>query len=277
MGYARDSVARVGHLYPSGGLCDHEVQTMAPAGLRFLTTRMPFRRTGLEDDRRLVDSVETHAQLLADAQVELIVFNCTAASMLAGPATVRERIHAATGIPGLTTIEAVTEALEVLGARRVLLLNPYPREVEREEVAYLGGLGVEVLASGGPECSSPVEQGLIPPDRWLTEARELAASPAASKADAVLISCAGTPVAAVLSDIERATGLPVVASNQAVVWRTLRALGRPHDLPRYGRLLSARYSGSDPSPASREAPAAQTGGNPTPSLDQSLNESGVRP
>lgn len=245
MGYELNSVARVGHLYPSGGLCDHEVQLMAPADVRFLTTRIPFRRTGLDDDRRLVDSVEAHAGLLADAQVELIVFNCTAASMLAGPEAVRQRIHAATGIPGLTTIEAVTDGLNALGARRVLLLNPYPAEVERQEIAYLETLGIEVLASGGPECGSPVEQGLISPERWLTEARELAASPAGSNADAVLISCAGTPVAAALSSIERTTGLPVVASNQAVVWRTLRALGRPHALPQYGRLLSSEYSGPD--------------------------------
>lgn len=242
MGYEFGSVARIGHLYPSGGLCDYEVQVMAPPGVQFLTTRMPFSRTGLEDDLRLVDSIQTHASLLADAQVELIAFNCTAASMLAGPATVRSRIHAATGIPGVTTIEAVTEGLNALRARRVLLLNPYPEEVERHEIAYLDTLGIEVLATGGPECQSPVEQGLLPPEFWLDEARKLAASPAASGADAVLISCAGTQVASALAAIERATDLPVVASNQALVWKTLRTLDLPHALPEYGRLLSAEHS-----------------------------------
>lgn len=255
MGYEPDAVARVGHLYPSGGLCDHEVQMMAPPHVRFLTTRMPFRRTGLDDDLRLADSIESHAGLLADAQVELIVFNCTAASMLAGPATIRGRIREATGIPGLTTIEAVTEALEVLDAGRVLLLNPYPDEVERQEIAYLEGLGIEVVATGGPACGTPVEQGLIPADRWLDEARALAASPAGSRADAVLISCAGTQVAGALAAIERDTGLPVVASNQAVVWKTLRTLGRPHALPEYGRLLSAEFSAS-PDPRDCQSPVS---------------------
>lgn len=232
------SVARVGQLYPSGGLCDHEVQLMAPPGVRFLTTRIPFTGTGLKDDLRLADTIGAHAGLLAHAEVELIAFNCTAAGMLAGPATVRERIRAATGLPGVTTVEAVTEGLAALGARRVLLLNPYPRDVEQYEIGYLDSLGIEVLASGGPECRSPVEQGMIPAEFWLARARELAAAPEAAAAEAVLISCAGVQVAKVLSLIERATGLPVVASNQALVWKTLRTLGLPHTSPGYGRLLT---------------------------------------
>ncbi|GAA1539041.1 maleate cis-trans isomerase family protein [Nocardioides humi] len=234
MGIGFGTAARVGHLYPSGGLCDYEVQLMAPSGVQFLTTRMPFRRTGVADDLALAEGLEAHAALLADAAVDLIAFNCTAASMLLGPARVNERITAATGIPSVTTIEAVLEALAHLGAHRLVLLDPYPQEVEEAEVAHLAAAGHEVVARGGPECATPVEQGCLTPEEW----RRIARAADARRADAVLISCAGAQVAASIAEIEDALGIPVVASNQALLWKVLRMLDLPAPVPGYGRLLS---------------------------------------
>jgi len=91
--------ARIGQLYPSGGLCDYEPQVMAPEGVQFLTTRLGFRKAGLEDDAAVARDLEPHAKLLADAQVQLVAFNCTAASLVAGPDVINRRITDATGIP----------------------------------------------------------------------------------------------------------------------------------------------------------------------------------
>ena len=114
--------ARIGHLYPSGGLCDYEIQAMAPEGVQFLTTRLPFSHSTLESDVALVNDVETHARLLASADVELIAMNCTAASMAVGAASINQRIEAATRIRSITTIEAVVAALKAAGARRICLM-----------------------------------------------------------------------------------------------------------------------------------------------------------
>ena len=58
--------AKIAQLYPSGGQCDFEVQRMAPEGVQFVTTRLTFTRSGLEDDHKLVDDIEVHAQLGAE-------------------------------------------------------------------------------------------------------------------------------------------------------------------------------------------------------------------
>lgn len=227
--------ARIGHIYPSGGICDHEIQVMAPEGVQFLTTRLPFRRTGLDDDRAMVDGVADAAALLADAAVDLIAFNCTAASMLAGPDVIRAQVVEATGgIDCVSTIEAVVEALAAVGTSRVALLDPYPREVEDAEVAYFAELGLTVVDRAGPTCGTPVEQGEIPAAEWV----RLAASLDTTDADAVLISCAGTQTADAIVPIEEATGLPVVTSNQALLWLVLRTCGIADLIPSAGRLLT---------------------------------------
>ena len=229
--------ARIGQLYPSGGLCDYEPQVMAPAGVQFVTTRMRFRKAGLEDDAALVDGVEDHARLVADAAVDLIAFNCTAASLVSGPEAINRRILAATGIASTTTIEAVLAALAAAGLRRPALLTPYLPEVVAAETAFFQGRGLMVAAQAGQPCADPVTQGEIPPERWLELARGLKDS----DCDGLLISCAGIQLAAVLDSIEQMFGRPVVASNQALVWHCLRLLGLPDRPAGYGRLLAGAF------------------------------------
>jgi maleate isomerase len=227
--------ARIGHIYPSGGICDHEIQMMAPPGVQFLTTRLPFRRTGLDDDRAMADGVAGAAVLLADAEVDLIAFNCTAASMLVGPDTIRDQVAAATGgIRCVTTIEAVVQGLQAVGASGIALLTPYPDEVEEAEVAYLATYGFTAVARGGPVCVTPVEQGCIPAAEWIRLAAELDTT----HADAVLISCAGTQTADAIAAVEASSGLPVITSNQALLWLVLGACGITDRIPLYGRLLT---------------------------------------
>lgn len=227
--------ARVGHLYPSGGLCDFELQRMAPEGVQFVVTRMPFRYTSKASDLALVEDIETHSRLLADAHVDFIAFNCTAASLFVGPEAIRTRIHAATGLESITTIEAVLDALRVLDARRLALITPYRPEVSASEVHHLATYGFSVAAESHLPCLTPAEQGAIAPERWLGLASHLDMR----ACDAILFSCAGINISPVLPAIEAATGLPVVASNTALLLKVLALAGITEPVKGFGRLLSA--------------------------------------
>jgi maleate isomerase len=227
------SIARIGQLYPSGGLCDYEMQMMAPEGIQFLTTRMPFKKTGLEDDRNFVKDIEQHAALLADAGVSLIAMNCTAASMVAGPENVNRRILAATQTPSITTIEAVLAAMKTLGFKRIGLMTPYKKEVVDEEIHYLATQGFEVVRAVGKACDTPIEQGNLTPQFWLETAQQLVNE----NIDGLLISCAGIQVGRVIESIEQSLNVPVVASNQALLWACLQRSGYQQSVPNFGKLL----------------------------------------
>lgn len=229
--------AKIAQLYPSGGQCDFEVQRMAPEGVQFVTTRLTFRRSGLEDDHALVKDIEVHAQLGADAGVQLILLNCTAASAVVGPAVINGRVEAATGVPSTTTFEAVLDAMRAAGLRRIVMMTAYLPEVNEAEIAILQREGFEVVACGGIPCDNPLDQGAIAPERWREEAMKLRDH----AADGLLISCAGIQVSPILAEVEAAFGRPVIASNQAVVWHCLRRLGIADRYPGYGALLEGRF------------------------------------
>lgn len=232
------TIRRVGHLFPSGGVSDYELIQMAPAEVQFLTTRMPFRKTGLADDRALLHDVETPAQLLADAKVELIAFNCTAASLLAGDGVLEARITAVTGIPAVTTIAAVKSALAELQAQRIALFTPYPEEVVAAELIYLQAQGFSVVAQSHLPRHLPLDQGLIPPADWI----DLVAATDLADAQAILFSCAGIVISPVIAQIEAMTGLPVVTSNQALLRLVLRHLGCDAPVLGFGDVLARPLS-----------------------------------
>ena len=60
---------------------------------------------------------------------------------------------------------------------------------------------------------------------------------AAPDAEALFISCTALRAAEVAGEIERQIGKPVVTSNQAGIWLTLRRAGIERPVDGYGRLL----------------------------------------
>jgi maleate isomerase len=228
---------RIGQLYPSGGLCDDELQLMAPAGVQVHTTRLPFRKASLADDLRLADDIESHAGLLADAAVDILAFNCTAASAVIGADAINARILAATRIPSVTTIEAVIAALRAARLRRIALLTPYSKDVVRKEIDVLAANGVAVTTEGGRPFASPVEQGRLRPAVWFEWLRELSLD----DADGLLISCAGVRLSPVLAELEQEIGRPVIASNQALLWMLLRRTNVEARSSGFGTLLAGVF------------------------------------
>ncbi|WP_250508119.1 aspartate/glutamate racemase family protein [Caballeronia sp. GAFFF3] len=233
------TVARIGHLYPSGGLCDFEVQLMAPEGVQFVTTRLPFRDTSIHSDRSLVDNLEEHASLLADAKVQLIALNCTAAGVVNGPQTITSRIRTRTGLDAITTIEAVLAALDAVNAVRIGLLTPYPEQVVTAEREFLERHGIQVTSNANYPVNTPLEQALIDPKLWIEMASQLRGS-----YDALLISCAGVRTSSVIEELEKLLDVPVITSNAALLWHALTLLRIEQRPTCFGTLLrSLKVSG----------------------------------
>jgi maleate cis-trans isomerase len=90
----------------------------------------------------------------------------------------------------------------------------------------------------------PVSDGFIavPPERWV----ELAREHGRDGADGYFLSCTNTTQIEAIEPIERETGMPVVNSNQAVLWACmtrLRAkLGAARLAPGLGRLVEETVS-----------------------------------
>lgn len=187
---------------------------------------------------RLTDGV---ALLLPEETLNAVYFGCTSASVVIGDAEVESMIHAAKpGTPVITPPLAARQALRALGVRRISVLTPYTVETTAPMLGYFAGFGFEIVS-----CTC---MGLDDDRKMarLSHATLIAAAVEATKptAEALFISCTALRTAEIAGRIEQTIGCPVVTSNQAGAWMTLRLCGDERMLPSFGRLLTL------PAPAS---------------------------
>lgn len=168
------------------------------------------------------DKVVAAAELLADAEVETILWNGTAASWLGfgWDEEIISKIEAKTGIRATTSILAINRELERLSARRVGLVTPYVESVEQRIIANYRAIGIEVGRSVRGDLTSNTAFGRIDPRDVADMVREAAAAPV----DAILILCTNLAGASIAPALSRELSTPVLDSVRVAVSHSLALL-----------------------------------------------------
>ncbi len=180
----------------------------------------------------LTDTVDL---ILPGAELDVVAFGCTSASMVLGETAVAEAIHAARpGARATNPITAAFAAFDALGAKRIAVLTPYRRDVNQIVRDYITARGYEVPVFGSfneqdDAVVASIDTGsLRAAVRTIIEGREV---------DAVFVSCTSVRLLDAVCEIEAETGLPVTSSNHAMAWHCLRLAGVEAKLPELGRLF----------------------------------------
>jgi maleate isomerase len=228
---------RLGMIVPSVNTeAEPQIGAMLPDGVTLHTTRLKMVEGPPETLLSFTDKIEEGASVLADAGVDRILFHCTAVTTHDPDMArrIRERIVQATGLPVSVTGEAVAAALAALGARKVVMVTPYLREVNEREAAFLRHHGVTVLGHHAQGLTYAREFRAIEPYGWYRMAMERKHA----EADAYFLSCAQIRVAEIIEALEHDLGRPVVTSNQAALWHALRQGGISDRFDGFGQLFA---------------------------------------
>jgi maleate isomerase len=237
--------ARLGVLVPAGNpTIEPELYRMAPPGLTIHFARLeslagdPGAADGME--RRTLgylDSLPAAARALADVKPGVMVIAHTAVSYLTGFAdepALLDRLARLTRARPLTAAAAILEALRHLGIRRLALATPYPEVIAAAGRRYWEAAGLQIVSHQGlPGVTNIYEE---------TEERAymLGRSADVAEADAILISGTGLPTAGIVDRLEETLAKPVITSQTATLWQSLRMLRVPARVNGYGRLLAGR-------------------------------------
>jgi maleate cis-trans isomerase len=230
---------RFGLLVPSGNsVAETELRAMLPDSVTMLTTRLALRGSSETELMAMLTDLDNAAALLGHAEPDAIAFHCTAVSTFAPhmAGEIRDRIIAATGRPAIATADAILAAFRVLATKRVLLVTPYVEPVHRREIDFLTANGLTVVGGSCLGVDRNTEMASITPDTIAAQVRSAASGVAA---DACFISCTAIRSAGLIADLEASLGIPVITSNQLLVWHALHALGVQRRVEGFGRLFEA--------------------------------------
>lgn len=231
------SRAKLGYLIPSVNLASEcQFPAMAPEGVSLHFTRLKLVSANDDELRRMADGLEPAVELLKDAGVTSITFHCTAVTTFAPGMDEQliQRIRKASGLPATATGRAVVTALRTLEAKKIVLVTPYPAHVNQKEEAFLRANGFEVLANWAEGITNGLEMFDAEPQLWKRRTLEHRRP----EADAYFISCAQIKSPEVVEELERELGKPVITSNTAAFWHSLRLSGVEDRITGFGRLLA---------------------------------------
>lgn len=164
------------------------------------------------------------AELLADAEVDLILWNGTSASWLGArwDRDLVEAVETHTGIATLTAVMAIDAAFRRLGARRIGLVTPYIEPLERRIVANYRDAGIEVIATERLDLTRNTDFAAIAPDAIAGMVRRVAAA----APDAIVILCTNLAGSSIAEDMSRTLQIPVLDSVRSAVAHCLARLSR---------------------------------------------------
>ena len=185
--------------------------------------------------------VDYQARLLGTAKVEVISLAQTSASLFADDydATVTQRMSAGAGVPAITSAQAIGQAVQALGARRIALVSPYsPPVIERAKRYYESKYGLEVVALEGFAATDSYMIGKLGPEN----ARDAFARIDRPEIEVLVVPGGNFPTMSFVAAWEREFGKPVITTNQAALWAMMGIMGVREPLPGLGRLLEAGLS-----------------------------------
>jgi maleate cis-trans isomerase len=201
-----------------------EMRLLLPPAIGVYGTRLTHPSpTVAERLRHYIRHMPEAVQSFGSMKLAAFGFGCTGSSYLAGHELEDELTEAARQqrqVPVITAAQAIRQALDALGVRRIALVSPYPADLAEAGYAYWRNAGIAISGS------LRVDPQLIDTHNIyeLTSADALAALQKVDRsgAQAVVASGTGMPTLRALKAVARDGGLPVLSSNLCLAWALLR-------------------------------------------------------
>ena len=193
-----------------------EMQLLLPGTV--LTARCKSESS--DSRQRLLDYFDTLTDTIArfdTAPIRACGFACTGSNYLVG----RERedhcfaaLSASNKFPVISATQAIRQALNVLGAKRIALVSPYPAWLSNAAHSYWTDAGFTITASTGLPADLLDTRNIYK----LNTARvtSLLGDLRTDDCDAVLLSGTGMPTLRTV--VANTSGLPVISSNLCLAW-----------------------------------------------------------
>jgi maleate isomerase len=230
--------AKIGHvLLATEQTIEDDVMALRPngVGIHFARAPIPDSITRATLAAQVTALADCAATLLPDGSLDVICYACTSGSLIIGEDRVfAELTRGAPGAKPTSLITGAIRALKAVNARRIVIATPYLEEINRHEAAYLRRAGFDVLSIAGLGLERDSDMVRVAPEFIA----EFALDQDRPDADAIFVSCGALRTLDVIGEAEARAGKPIIASNQAMIWDTLRLAGIDDRYEGYGRLLS---------------------------------------
>lgn len=226
----------IGLLSPEGTNSGHfrNLEKLLPSEIQFSMDGLELARSSRYELADKSDVIVARAREFAQklSLQGLIVTGAPVAILNPG---IETQVSQAVGIPVVTAVSSAIAALKAFGAKKLLVMTPFDVPMNEKLSSELERAGLNVLAC--PPFKDPTfgASSKVGPEEVF--ANTTAAFTMAGGADAIYFQGARLDPLPVIDKLEETLGVPVIASNPAMLWHILSRLNLKCSISGYGRLL----------------------------------------
>lgn len=234
--------ARIGLIVPpTNTVNESEWRLCVPEGVSFHTHRMPIHMDLDSPDGRLAleRDLDMAFGMILPVTPDVVAYACTAGSMVRPVHSLPEALSSRHSVRAVTTSAAIVDALTALKVTRLAVVTPYSETMNAHEAAFLADNGFEVVSiSGRGIGAGGASEFPLIARTSLDEIRTQVDQTVTHDAEAIVLLCTDFPSLPLINELEEKYALPVVTSNQATLWASLRAANIHDRPPNLGRLAT---------------------------------------
>jgi maleate cis-trans isomerase len=229
---------RIGLVVPANNsVIEPELWSVLPEGWAAYATRI-LAKGDLTPGaiRRMERDAESAVEAIAATGVDVIAYCDMVTTFIMEPGwneAAVERFSRSTGTPCISAWTALRDALARLGARRLAIGTPYPRAIHDTVAPFFEGRGFAVRSHATLDIVAMREVPGVGPERLAAFVGSLDLA----GCDALVLLATDLPSFGSIAALEAAHGIPVLTSNQTILWRALSERGAAGTVRNLGRLF----------------------------------------
>lgn len=223
---------RLGAIIPANNsVLEPEWWSMLPPGVALYATRI-LARGDLTPDavRKMEENVDRAVDELAATGVDVIAY-CDMVTTFIMEADWNEakvaEIEKRSETPAISAWTALRDALKALGIKRFALGTPYPVAIHALAPSFFKTHGFDVVSDSTLDIVKMRDVPKVTPQ----QVRDFVARIDRKDAEAVVLLATDLPCFSVIGELEKEFRLPVLTSNQTILWSAMRAAGKANSRP----------------------------------------------
>lgn len=173
-------------------------------------------------------------EILPNQKINTIAYGCTSGTIAIGKEKIQSQIYKSKpGVYVTTPITAVIKAFKKLNINKIAVLTPYPKLVNETVFEYLKKEFIEIDSFTSFNLEHDADIAKVDPKHLIKTIKDINLL----NVDAVFVSCTALRVLEVLQEIEDIIKKPVISSNQAIIWDSIRSVEIKSSIEGFGKLL----------------------------------------
>ncbi len=178
---------------------------------------------------------EVTNNILPNEEIDCVVYGCTSGTIAAGYDSIEKKVKAAKPKAKLTTpSSAAIKALNKFNVKNLAIFTPYSKKLNDEVTDYFSKEGFNITSNAYFDIAADYDIGKVDKDFLY----ETLSNMTVDNADALFVSCTALPVLNIIDKLEKKLNIPVLSSNQALIWDSLESIVKNNDVLWFWKLFN---------------------------------------